>query len=82
MPPTGFREPVLSAARSAVANAEHNVGCSADTIASRRADQGPRFQPRAQGRAYQIRVFDLSHHSGFSRYSRYMKRAHKRAPGS
>ncbi|NJL38038.1 MAG: 50S ribosomal protein L22 [Leptolyngbyaceae cyanobacterium RM2_2_4] len=53
-------EPVLKVLRSAVANAEHNVGYTpADLIVSQAfADQGPvlkRFRPRAQGRAYQIR---------------------------
>ncbi len=53
-------DPVLKVLRSAVANAEHNAGLDpADlTISQAFADQGPvlkRFQPRAQGRAYQIR---------------------------
>ena len=53
-------EPVLKVLRSAVANAEHNAGINpAQLIVSQAyADQGPvlkRFQPRAQGRAYQIR---------------------------
>lgn len=53
-------EPVLKVLRSAVANAEHNVGYTpADLIVSQAyADQGPvlkRYRPRAQGRAYQIR---------------------------
>lgn len=53
-------EPVLKVLRSAVANAEHNVGYTpADLVVSQAyADQGPvlkRFRPRAQGRAYQIR---------------------------
>jgi large subunit ribosomal protein L22 len=52
--------PVLKVLRSAVANAEHNAGLDpADLkITQAYADQGPvlkRFQPRAQGRAYQIR---------------------------
>ena len=52
--------PVLKLLRSAVANAEHNAGLNpANLIVSQAfADQGPvlkRFQPRAQGRAYQIR---------------------------
>ncbi len=52
--------PVLKLLRSAVANAEHNAGLDpASLIVSQAfADQGPvlkRFQPRAQGRAYQIR---------------------------
>ncbi len=53
-------EPVLKLLRSAVANAEHNDGMDpANLMVSQAfADQGPvlkRFQPRAQGRAYQIR---------------------------
>ncbi|MGJ5674648.1 MAG: 50S ribosomal protein L22 [Nostochopsis sp.] len=53
-------EPVLKVLRSAAANAEHNEGLDrADLVITKAyADQGPvlkRFQPRAQGRAYQIR---------------------------
>lgn len=53
-------EPILKVLRSAVANAEHNLGLNpADLVVSRAyADQGStlrRFRPRAQGRAYQIR---------------------------
>ena len=53
-------DPILTALRSAVANAEHNLGLDpANLIVSQAyADQGPslkRFRPRAQGRAYQIR---------------------------
>jgi len=53
-------EPVLKVLRSAVANAEHNGGLKRDklVITQAFADAGPvlkRFQPRAQGRAYQIR---------------------------
>lgn len=53
-------EPILKALRSAVANAEHNLGLDpASLVVSQAfADQGPslrRFRPRAQGRAYQIR---------------------------
>ncbi|MEA5503788.1 50S ribosomal protein L22 [Halotia wernerae UHCC 0503] len=53
-------EPVLKLLRSAAANAEHNVGLDRTqlVITQAYADQGPvlkRFQPRAQGRAYQIR---------------------------
>lgn len=53
-------EPVLTALRSAVANAEHNLGIEPATliVSQAYADQGPslkRFRPRAQGRAYQIR---------------------------
>ena len=53
-------EPVLKLLRSAVANAEHNVGYDPANlfVSQAYADQGPtlrRFRPRAQGRAYQIR---------------------------
>ena len=53
-------EPILKVLRSAAANAEHNAGLDrAQLIITQAfADQGPvlkRFQPRAQGRAYQIR---------------------------
>ncbi|MBR8838480.1 MAG: 50S ribosomal protein L22 [Stigonema ocellatum SAG 48.90 = DSM 106950] len=53
-------EPVLKVLRSAAANAEHNAGLDRAElkITQAYADQGPvlkRFQPRAQGRAYQIR---------------------------
>lgn len=53
-------DPILAVLRSAVANAEHNLGLDpANLIVSQAyADQGPslkRFRPRAQGRAYQIR---------------------------
>jgi large subunit ribosomal protein L22 len=53
-------EPILKVLRSAVANAEHNAGLNPGDlqITQAYADQGPvlkRFQPRAQGRAYQIR---------------------------
>ncbi|BAZ52629.1 50S ribosomal protein L22 [Nostoc sp. CENA67] len=53
-------EPVLKLLRSAAANAEHNAGLDRAKliITQAYADQGPvlkRFQPRAQGRAYQIR---------------------------
>jgi large subunit ribosomal protein L22 len=53
-------DPILKVLRSAVANAEHNVGLDPAElkITQAYADQGPvlkRFQPRAQGRAYQIR---------------------------
>lgn len=53
-------EPVLKVLRSAAANAEHNAGLDRANlvITQAYADQGPvlkRFQPRAQGRAYQIR---------------------------
>lgn len=53
-------DPVLTLLRSAVANAENNLGLDPTTltISQAYADQGPtlkRFRPRAQGRAYQIR---------------------------
>ncbi len=53
-------DPVLRVLRSAVANAEHNLGLDPATliVSTAYADQGPtlkRFRPRAQGRAYQIR---------------------------
>lgn len=53
-------DPILKVLRSAAANAEHNEGLErADLVITQAyADQGPvlkRFQPRAQGRAYQIR---------------------------
>lgn len=52
--------PILKLLRSAAANAEHNEGLERARllITKAYADQGPvlkRFQPRAQGRAYQIR---------------------------
>ena len=52
-------EPVLKLLRSAAANAEHNAGLDLTNlvITQAYANQGPvlkRFQPRAQGRAYQI----------------------------
>lgn len=53
-------DPVLKVLRSAVANAEHNLGVDpASLVVSEAfADQGPslkRYRPRAQGRAYMIR---------------------------
>lgn len=50
---------ILKLLKSAVANAENNLGMNADNlyIAECRADNGPimkRIQPRAQGRAYRI----------------------------
>lgn len=53
-------DPILKLLRSAAANAEHNNGLNrAELVITKAfADQGPvlkRFQPRAQGRAYQIR---------------------------
>lgn len=53
-------DPVLKVLRSAVANAEHNLGIDPSTlvVSQAYADGGPvlkRYRPRAQGRAYQIR---------------------------
>ncbi|MDX2098761.1 MAG: 50S ribosomal protein L22 [Leptolyngbyaceae cyanobacterium bins.59] len=53
-------DPILKVLRSAVANAENNLGLDPVrlVISQAFADQGPslkRFRPRAQGRAYQIR---------------------------
>lgn len=53
-------DPILKVLRSAVANAEHNLGMdrTALVVNLAYADQGPslrRFRPRAQGRAFQIR---------------------------
>lgn len=53
-------EPILKTLRSAVANAEHNLGMDPASliVSTAFADEGPslrRFRPRAQGRAYQIR---------------------------
>jgi large subunit ribosomal protein L22 len=53
-------DPVLKVLRSAAAHAEHNAGLDRSNLVITKAfaDQGPvlkRFQPRAQGRAYQIR---------------------------
>ncbi|MBD2422400.1 50S ribosomal protein L22 [Cyanobium sp. T1B-Tous] len=52
--------PITKVLRSAVANAEHNLGLDPSTlvIAAANADMGPslkRFRPRAQGRAYAIK---------------------------
>jgi len=52
--------PITKVLRSAVANAEHNLGLDpASLVVSEAfADMGPvlkRFRPRAQGRAFQIR---------------------------
>jgi large subunit ribosomal protein L22 len=51
--------PITKVLRSAVANAEHNLGLDPATlvISQAHADMGPvlkRFRPRAQGRAYAI----------------------------
>ncbi|NJM56447.1 MAG: 50S ribosomal protein L22 [Synechococcales cyanobacterium RU_4_20] len=53
-------DPILKVLRSAVANAEHNMGLDPSTLVVSQAfaDQGPvlkRFRPRAQGRAFAIR---------------------------
>ena len=52
--------PITKVLRSAVANAEHNLGMDPSTlvITTATADMGPsmkRYRPRAQGRAYQIK---------------------------
>ncbi|MEI6829479.1 MAG: 50S ribosomal protein L22 [Synechococcaceae cyanobacterium ELA445] len=52
--------PITKVLRSAVANAEHNLGLDPATlvISLATADMGPslkRFRPRAQGRAYAIK---------------------------
>tara|TARA_Y100001968_G_scaffold3933_2_gene3461 strand:+ start:6616 stop:7011 length:396 start_codon:yes stop_codon:yes gene_type:complete len=52
--------PITKVLRSAVANAEHNLGMdpSSLVITSANADMGPtmkRFRPRAQGRAFAIK---------------------------
>tara|TARA_Y100001968_G_scaffold217669_1_gene200291 strand:- start:275 stop:664 length:390 start_codon:yes stop_codon:yes gene_type:complete len=52
--------PITKVLRSAVANAENNMGLDPSTliIASAHADNGPtmkRFRPRAQGRAFAIK---------------------------
>ena len=52
--------PITKVLRSAVANAEHNMGLdpSSLVVSLASADMGPtmkRYRPRAQGRAYQIK---------------------------
>jgi large subunit ribosomal protein L22 len=52
--------PITKVLRSAVANAEHNLGLDPSTLVITQtwADMGPsmkRFRPRAQGRAYAIK---------------------------
>jgi large subunit ribosomal protein L22 len=52
--------PITKVLRSAVANAEHNLGLDPSNLVviEARADMGPslkRFRPRAQGRAYAIK---------------------------
>lgn len=58
--PKAASEPVLKLLRSAIANAENNLGMSADGlyVAEVFANQGPtyrRYMPRARGRATRIR---------------------------
>ncbi|MDR0841365.1 MAG: 50S ribosomal protein L22 [Christensenellaceae bacterium] len=58
--PKAASEPVLKLLNSAIANAENNLGLSADTlyVAEVFANQGPtlkRFRPRAKGSASRIR---------------------------
>ena len=53
-------EPIIKVLRSAVANAEHNLGMDPSTliIHSAAANNGPvmkRYRPRAQGRAFSIK---------------------------
>ena len=53
-------DPITKVLRSAVANAEHNLGMDPSSliISSASADNGPvmkRFRPRAQGRAFSIK---------------------------
>ena len=52
--------PITKVLRSAVANAEHNMGLDPSNlvVSLASADMGPtmkRYRPRAQGRAYQIK---------------------------
>ncbi len=58
--PQGAAQPVAKVVASAAANAENNFGLDPRTlvISEAYANEGPtmrRFQPRAQGRAFQIR---------------------------
>jgi len=58
--PKAASEPVAKLLKSAIANAENNLGMNPDSlyVAEIYANQGPtlkRFRPRAQGRAYRIR---------------------------
>ena len=58
--------PITKVLRSAVANAEHNLGMdpSSLVITNATADMGPsmkRYRPRAQGRAFAIKKTDLPH---------------------
>ena len=55
-------DPITKVLRSAVANAEHNLGMepSSLVISSASADNGPvmkRFRPRAQGRAFSCLLY-------------------------
>ena len=57
--PKAASMPVKKVLESAMANAEHNLGMSRDSlyVAATYADQGPtlkRIMPRAQGRAFRI----------------------------
>ena len=59
--PQGAAEPVAKVVASAAANAENNFGLDPRTlvISEAYANEGPtmrRFQPRAQGRAFMIRM--------------------------
>ena len=65
--PKAASEPVLKLLNSAIANAENNLGLSADNlyVAEVFANQGPtlkRFRPRAQGRATQHPQAHQPHH--------------------
>ena len=58
--PQSASEPIAKVVASAAANAENNFGLDPNTlvVSEAFADEGPtlkRFQPRAQGRAFQIR---------------------------
>ncbi|AZA12144.1 50S ribosomal protein L22 [Corynebacterium gerontici] len=58
--PQAASEPVAKVVASAAANAENNFGLNRNSlvVSEAFADEGPtmrRFQPRAQGRAFQIR---------------------------
>ena len=58
--PQGAAKPVAKVVASAAANAENNFGLDPRTlvVSEAYANEGPtmrRFQPRAQGRAFQIR---------------------------
>ena len=58
--PSRSTGPITKVLRSAVANAEHNMGLDPSNlvVSLASADMGPtmkRYRPRAQGRAYQIK---------------------------